>query len=360
MIGIMSAACLDIHAAYLCRHAGACCTAGWPIPVEEPALSRIALHFGRGDLAQHESAGADEQRILVRSRANGACAFYDGRHRNCRVHGELGVQSLPTACRHFPRIVLQDARGTFLTLSHFCPTAADLLFADRPAAIVRAPDTLIPPGTLEGLDARAALPPNLTARVLMDLDAFSVWERLAVSTLGSGGETVADAIELLAGATRAVLSWVPRSGTTLRSRVEDAFVAPRARKVRQGRDDASWIALARASVQEGLTPPASFPTHARARLPHASGLIDDEQRAVRNYLAARLFASWTPYFATSLATVVDTLRVTLAVLRSEVARRLSDSGDPRTVVRDAIRQTDLLFAHLSDTRSLVHLMEHRS
>ena len=32
--------CLSIHARYPCAHSGACCTAGWPIPVEPPLVER--------------------------------------------------------------------------------------------------------------------------------------------------------------------------------------------------------------------------------------------------------------------------------------------------------------------------------
>jgi hypothetical protein len=45
--------CLSIHAAYRCRDRGACCTAGWPIPVEVDRLSvmRGALASGQLELA---------------------------------------------------------------------------------------------------------------------------------------------------------------------------------------------------------------------------------------------------------------------------------------------------------------------
>ena len=40
-------------------------------------------------------------------------------------------------------MVLHDPRGTFISLSHFCPTAAGMLFDDGPpVAIVDAPAAL--------------------------------------------------------------------------------------------------------------------------------------------------------------------------------------------------------------------------
>jgi len=70
----------------------------------------------------------------------------------------------------FPRIVLHDARGTFISLSHFCPTAASLLFESTgEAVIVQAPAALSDIGELDGLDARHVWPPLLRPNMLMDL-----------------------------------------------------------------------------------------------------------------------------------------------------------------------------------------------
>ena len=66
---------------------------------------------------------------------------------------------LPSACRHFPRVYLRDARGDLLTLSHFCPTAASLLFEPGPVGVIDAPRPLALDEPIEGLDAREVLPP---------------------------------------------------------------------------------------------------------------------------------------------------------------------------------------------------------
>src|SRR5215831_8464688 len=113
--------CLDFHAPYHCRHAGACCRAGWTIP------------FDDGTVAARD--------------AGGACTFLDATARLCSIHRAGGVRALPLTCRMFPRVVLHDARGTFVSLSHFCPTAASLLFSSGgPAAIVPAPRALVDVG----------------------------------------------------------------------------------------------------------------------------------------------------------------------------------------------------------------------
>src|SRR5690349_1266319 len=125
--------CLNVHASYRCRHAGACCRATWTIPFED------------GTIAARE--------------AGGACSFLDGTNRLCSIHRTHGLHALPVTCRMFPRIVLHDTRGTFISLSHFCPTAAQLLFDwSGEVAIVEAPRTLSDIGELEGLDARREWP----------------------------------------------------------------------------------------------------------------------------------------------------------------------------------------------------------
>src|SRR3954453_9083202 len=179
-----SAWCLEMHAAYHCCSSGACCAAGWHIPIEPPAHDRVVVHFAAR--AKRERLFVTGESIpagaaaIVDVRANGECVFFEAdRGRLCGVHRELGVESLPAACRQFPRVALRDARGIRISLSHFCPTAAALLQDPSSWRIVRAPRTLALDG-LEFLDARDALPPLLHRRMLMYLEAYDAWEELAL------------------------------------------------------------------------------------------------------------------------------------------------------------------------------------
>jgi hypothetical protein len=71
--------------------------------------------------------------------------FYEHETHLCGVHRALGEGALPATCRIFPRIALTDARGTFITLSHYCPTAAAMLFrTDVPLEIVESPAAFPP------------------------------------------------------------------------------------------------------------------------------------------------------------------------------------------------------------------------
>lgn len=167
---------LNFHLPYACRHSGACCQAGWPIPVE-PERARLI----------RKGEWLDEGGILPRTES-GACVFHDG---HCTVY-----EHRPLSCVHFPYVCMIDPRGVHVTLSHYCPTAAALLFEHRgPIEVVEGP----PPVPLleipEGLDARESLPPMREFHAspkpqapgprLMSWDEFAQWEREELRTLPS-------------------------------------------------------------------------------------------------------------------------------------------------------------------------------
>jgi len=159
---------LSFHAHYACRHSGACCTAGWSIPVEPRLLPLVGV-----DLLVPDAAGA--------------CIQFDGASRLCTIQREHGENMLPGACYQFPRRALIDDRGTFVALSNFCPTAAALLCeSDEPLAIVASPPAFPEGRVYEGLDARGQWPPLVRPGVLFDLASYSRWEQFIVSTFASG------------------------------------------------------------------------------------------------------------------------------------------------------------------------------
>lgn len=167
---------LNFHIPYQCRHSGACCTAGWPIPIEH---CRAAL-IKKGEWLVGGDVAAEYAGVLARD-ATGTCVLYDGR---CTVY-----EHRPLSCVHFPYVCLIDARGVHVTLSHYCPTAASLLFEhDGPVAIVEGPSPVPALEIPEGLDARESLPPAFAATPagkprLMSWKEFSDWERDELRTL---------------------------------------------------------------------------------------------------------------------------------------------------------------------------------
>jgi Fe-S-cluster containining protein len=294
--------CLSVHAGYACAHAGACCTAGWTIPVEArlvQPLRAAGIHIGADRVAPAR---------------DGACVFFEaGSTRLCTIHRVAGAALLPSVCRHFPRVIVNDPRGTSVTLSHFCPTAAALLFDSGPLAIVNAPATIALDGVLEGLDATNVLPPLLAAGVLTDWAGYSTWEQCAVALFNDGNFAPEQAVGLLSRATTEVCSWKP-GGEPMAAAVERAFAAARARRI--SNDDAAfdW------------------------------GGFDG---AVNRFLAAHAFASWAPYEPRGLRAIPAAVAQALALLTQELSSR---GIATRENLLAAIRATDLRLRHGNDER----------
>ncbi len=249
----------------------------------------------------------------------GHCVFHrDG----CEIQRAYGQTALPSACRHFPREVLIDGRGVSVTLSHYCPTAVDLLF-DRvgPVTIVEGPPA-VPMGDPEGLDARDVLPPLLTEGVLMDLEGYSAWEAHMVRVLtADDGRMPEDALASLESDLATVQRWRPGS----RSLADEISKLPR--------DDAT--AGPRFSPRPGDTAPSSGFNLCETAGPGFSPGIDD--RVIRRYLAARAFASWMAYQGGGVGAVLRSLRFVLSRLREHQVH---------LPLKAAIRESDVRLLHL--------------
>ena len=185
---------LNFHLPYACRDSGACCTAGWPIPIEPDR----AVLISKGEWLE---AGG----VLPRDE-HGACVFHHGR---CTVY-----EHRPMSCVHFPYVCLIDPRGVHVTLSHYCPTAASLLFEhEGPIEIVEGPSPAPGLDIPEGLDARESLPPLREPNRLMSFDEFSNWERDELRTLKSmaGESEFAPVVERFLAA-KLFASWAAYQG----------------------------------------------------------------------------------------------------------------------------------------------------
>jgi Fe-S-cluster containining protein len=208
---------LDMHARYGCRERGACCTSGWPIPIEPGPLVRVREAMARGVIAPART-GASSVDLLSEGpadlpwlvgRDNHGCLFYrlDGRDR-CQIHRALGHGALPLACRQFPRVSVIDPRGVSVTLSHYCPTAADLIGQKCSLSILTDPPAFPADAEYVGLDVREALPPALRPDMLLSWDAWWLWETEAVAAIaGAPGPSAATA--MLWTAVEEVRSWAP-------------------------------------------------------------------------------------------------------------------------------------------------------
>jgi Fe-S-cluster containining protein len=349
--------CLSFHASYRCRHSGACCTAGWAIPFDRKEAARVeSLRLtGSGRLVWKSEF---DDLAFARKTADGACSYYNHDSHLCGIHVTGGEAALPSTCRMFPRVVLHDARGISLTLSHFCPTAAALLFdAPGPDAIVDAPRSLVRDGPFEGLDAADTWSPLLRPSILMDMSAYDRWERHAVDLLTSENrEPPWHAVDRLERAARAIAQWAPGRDRSLDQSVDDAFAYEAAGCQPEA---GSWkptagFAVAVRAVPPPLTAPSQYDPSPRL-LVAAHGAIEQHSRAVNRWLAARLFGSWIAYQSTGILAIVRLLRVALDTLVVELTRMEKASLQRREVL-DAIRHSDYLLVHLADSQRLATLL----
>jgi hypothetical protein len=373
--------CLSIHANYVCRHAGACCTAGWHIPVE-PGVERAVRDAGV-DVLVRERTGLTgslfdrEGGVTVIGHGSAQeCVFFEhGRGRRphlCAIHRRAGHDALPVACQQFPRVSVTDARGTHVTLSHFCPTAARLLFRDDldTLDIVEAPMSLVGGARPVGLDAREALPPLLRPGMLLDLKSYGAWERHAVAVLGDERHSPESALRQLGGEIESLRTWTPDAGPMTLPITPLVASAPGDDLTAEPPGEVSWrVCLTSPSLRLTLREtydlvagcvPAGLDA---PPLPPALEVVDRQRvapawqgfnRPLRRYLAAKAFASWIPWHAGGLRTWLASLEAALAVVRVEAARQCDVDGatlDSNRVL-EAIRQADLLLVHKADIATL--------
>jgi hypothetical protein len=276
--------------------------------------------------------------------------FLDGSTKLCIVHRDLGEHSLPATCRFFPRLAVRDQRGTFITLSHFCPTAASMLFRDDlPVEIVTAPRAF-PPGDYEGLIVTDGdLPPLLSPTMLMDLDGYSAWERHMVMRCSDTSSSPDAVVATLARDASLLRQWRP-GGAKLADAVRGLpRQAERAEPVLTLDSSLALHSQVMKAVPDDLLPPAdergldlAFAEQVRPAWPAFHAPLD-------RYLAAKAFASWTAYQGRGIVTIVRGLEATLAVVRVESARQCRTAGRrlDAELLREAIRGADFILNHLA-------------
>ena len=353
---------LSIHADYRCPHSGVCCSSDWDVPVELPVYENLDAALAAKSLrpAADSADGApvliveedlpDEAAAMVARTLGGDCVFYDRGSGLCVVHRDLGDPLLPSTCRHFPRLAVHDRRGTFISLTHYCPTAAAMLFRDDVAIeIVEAPPAF-PPADYEGLEVEPdAWPPLLRPRMLMDDESYAAWEWHMVSRCAHDAMTPESVVATLQRDARMLRGYTPGAGVLL-----DAVAAL---------PEESVTALPHAGLGPSLV---SFAEVMRA-VPGDMKPEPDEQRLtdvyvdavapewtrwdapLKRYLAAKAFASWTAYQGRGLLTIVRGLEAALALVRVEAARQCRDQGRSldADLLKEAFRQADFALNHLA-------------
>ena len=363
---------LSIHADYACRQSGACCSSGWEIPVEPDAEARIRAGIVASRLAPPADWAVARPglphgaRVALRVRPSGDCVFLEpGEPRLCALQHRLGEPAMPPSCRQFPRVATLTPLGVSVTLSHYCPTAAAMLFRDDvPLAVVTDPPAFPASRAYEGLDARAALPPLLRPGVLMDWPSLERWEAHAVALFDEPGVAPEEALDRLAGDAERARLWTPAAGpfAAFFARVLDSRGSAPGTVGRDPGPPPAGPAISAAAAFR-LVVDCVPPRARRLPDPDDAGAIDADRVAAlgrelaapaRRWLAAKAFASWSVLQGEGLRTSVLALRVALGVLRVETARRSEASVGPldAKLMMEAVRRADLLLVHLADPEAL--------
>ncbi len=327
---------LSTHLPYACRHTGVCCSSRWPIPIERDRAARVQRAIESGAVAVHPAAWlecnprapSDVAGVLA-LQASGACVFHRPHLQPGAVDGGCVVHAMrPVSCEHFPFVCVTDPRGVHVSLSHYCPTAADLLFTETaPVTVVAGPGVLPDGREPEGLDAREALPP-------------------VADDLSCAPEARSDAR--------------PREGRRPAPRLMDwdqvtrwerAFIAALAddRRIPEPPDRRLFEAAV-AAVPPALTWPMPIDDTLRVWHERVAAAWSRWTAVVGRYLAARAHASWAMCLGGGPADVRRAVAVARAVLQVEVVRACADPGanldDER--LKAAIRRADLLLVHYAD------------
>ena len=285
-----------------------CCSSGWPIPVERDRVIRIDQIVSRDRVPLRvqpwlvaDPSAPEEFAGTLALRDNGHCVFFEAKGAGCAVY-----EARPASCVHFPYVCLIDPRGVRVTLSHYCPTAAEMLFApEGPIGIVPGPQPVPDTLALEGLDARESLPPVLDDGRLMTWEGFDRWERDAVAQARIG-------------------------------EMRDA--------------DLALFEHARASVPLPWSWPAAPRDASDLWWSHAAPRWHHFEHVLTRYSAAKIFGSWAAYKGNGVEAILRGLEVAAAVLRVECARQCAMYQQPLDceMLKEAIRQTDLLLVHYAD------------
>lgn len=355
---------LRLHAGYRCRHAGICCSEPWAIPVDAPLRGRLQMALDEGRLHPERLAEKyfdddDADNVSLVGRLGRECAFFEpGRGRLCAIHRALGPDLLPSACQHFPRVVVIDPRGVFVSVSHVCPTAGALLrdSIESPFEVVHEGPIVSAGMAWSGLDARQALPPAVSSAVLWDWDGLTAWERGILSLLGRHAPE--HVVWTTALAARRIEQWTPSTGRSLSEVVATALGASCVEGHVAPFEIATFDRLARAaSADPGVTPPPVDFGHADTSLvaPRWRHL----QALASRYLAARVMANAVGYHSPNARVWAASIATAYAVLRVEAARQASSADrllDAELLVA-AAAAADRLLVHQVDAGALARSLQ---
>jgi hypothetical protein len=111
-----------------------------------------------------------------------------------------------------------------------------------------------------------------------------------------------------------------------------------------------------AAVPEDLQPPADEHGLDEAYCRWVHPAWPDAQTPVKQFIAAKAFASWTAYQGRGVATIVRGLEAAVALVRVEAARQCRNENRPldAALLLEAFRSADFILNHLAVGEELAH------
>ncbi len=357
---------LEAHATYRCQHSGTCCRSGWGIPIAATAYGDVMSAAAHGTLTLAPHAGGLASLTLppgatgtvVIPTHHGVCVFHSPTDSRCTLHRDIGEQSLPQACRHFPRVCRLDRDAIRVSLSHYCPTVAGALrHADVPTLdVVAQPASCPTEWAYEGLDTTSAGAPLLHPSMYLDHESYVRFELNLVRQL-MHGRSVEGVLADVRVQVEHVRRWHPSHGPLDRA-LDEALVleAPDSRpaEVTLRPEECDWFDRVIGTVPPIARRPAPLANAAEAFDRWVAPAWPTLARPVRHFLAAKAFGTWTAYLGQGLRTVVHSLDVALAVFKVECARACLEDHARASIdhVVRAARAADLLLVHLANPHAL--------
>jgi hypothetical protein len=246
---------------------------------------------------------------------------------------------------------VRDARGTFISLTHYCPTAAASLFReDVPIEIVESPPAF-PDAAYEGLVVTDEdWPPLLRPGVLADADSYAAWERHMVARCAEPRLSPEGVIATLARDAGIVQSVTPVTAYAITNAIAQLPRDGAAGAVPAALDTSlADHAEAMQAVPDDWRPEPDTRDLAAAYVRDVRPRWNAWNAPLKRYLAAKAFASWTAYQGRGFLTIVRGLEAALALVRVEATRQCRDAGRPldAALLREAFRQADFLLNHLA-------------
>jgi hypothetical protein len=342
-------------ASYACAHAGSCCRAGWPIPIEPAPMLVLRAAEASGTLPSCQSGPWEIDGILGRT-PDSLCIFHGTRGRpGCRLESGLGPTALPSSCRQFPRILLTDGRGWHQSISTWCPTAAKRVITGCADFLSIDHIEVDPRVHIESLDATGAWPPFLRPGVLAGHDVYEYWEGAALQRflgeIACRQGTVTHMVASLLCWTDLLRNWRASEGSLRVLATRPWSHPPPARLLRK---PATAQAL-RLLVLEPLLKkvdaawrPAEWPAGVTDHRADDTILSRrDAEEALGRYLATRLIGSWITYQGEGLRSVAASLVSALVLITLALPH---DQRVPVTLghLTLAMRASDWLLLHLID------------